>query len=562
MARYIDKPFSLEVAFDGRNLQSNSPLFQLPFEILSSIIDLLPDCAFTNLASINSDWYLITRSRQFATVDFHYSQKTVLLIQRLLSEVPGHESTLPKLPPFGHCVRNATAVVNRSSQMVKFDRLDWNEVALGADEFDELEAEAFNFEKQIHALHGLMGSLIQIVLVRLEHFLWSPAKHFMLNHNFLDSLANSSIKNLSLGEFLVDVRLLDVNYSLPPIKGRSLERIQLGMGTVTFGTVLAEEMYSLPLIRLATNIRRLDLHFPGNHGEMSLTSKVKLPVLEELKLATHTTGTVGLTFLETLLPTGPDCCVRSLCVSLNGDETAREFFTQRGQILSLRSLIWDEKDTKTTMAVLRANTQLSKASVAYGTLFYLPILAETYKYLTTLSVVLCNEENMRWTIFEHIGQILSLEYLHLGYDEDVSQFSQRYWVADHNSIPACFHRLRHLRMLSFGFDIYYTHPSLPSRQYYNEMVLQAQVNELQNDNGFAPRGPIPTTVNPRKWEAEHKERMLLAADIYFKQHPNLNWLYIGQLVVQRNIWKGVVLCSTIRGPAPITRMTSVFGFPV
>jgi hypothetical protein len=574
MAGYRDQPFSLDVAFERHDIKSQSALFQLPFEILSSIIELLPEESFDKFSTINSDFYLIARSRQFATIDFRYSQRTLLLIQRLISETPGYESTLPKLPSFGHCVRNASAAVIRSRQMIKFDRQNWDDIPLDPEEFDRFEARAFNFEDQMQAFHGYVGALIQLVLIRLENFLWSPATHFKLNQNFLDSLLNSSIKSLSFGEFLLEDELLEDDDKLLLTKSHNLVRLQLGLGAVTSTASDAQQMYSFLLAHLGSTIRRLDLHLSKiSASRMSITSKVELPLLEELRLAMHNPGVVGTSFLQVLLPAGPQCHIHSLYVSLNRDTLAKEFFKKRGQIPSLKSLVWDDDDEQTSMAVLSANPQLRKVNIAPGLGSYLPILASNFDQLTTLSVVLLNSTSMVRSTFETIGRILSLENLNLGLEEHASDFSQRYWIADHNTVRDCFGRLRNLRMLSFGFDIYHLHSLLPWHRYYADMILIAQIQVLLDFHSVLPTidafpapeavsivgADVPTNVNPSQWEREHKERMLLAAKTYFHQHPSLNFLYLGQLVIRREIWSGAVTCSPSRGRAP-NRLASVFRF--
>jgi hypothetical protein len=574
MAGYRDQPFSLDIAFQGHDIQSQCALFQLPFEILSSIIELLPECSFHRLAIVNSDFYLIARSRQFATIDFRYSQRTLLLIQRLLSEVPGWDSILPKLPPFGHCVRNASLAIIGSKQIIKFHNQDWGDIPLYPEESDEFQRRDYDFEEQIGALHGYVGGLIQLVLVRLENLLWSPATYFKLNQKFLDNLVNSSIKSLSFGEFSLDDELFENDDKLVPMKPPSLERLQLGLGAITSADDV-QQAYSFLLAHLGGTIRRLDLHLTKFCGSrMSITSKVELPVLEELRLAIQAPGVVATNFLQALLPADSVCHIHSLYVSLNRDQVSKEFFKKRGQIPSLKTLVWDDEDEQTSIAVLKANPQLRKVNIAPGLGRYLPLLAENFHQLTTLSVVLSNDNFSKGrSTFEMIGRIVSLENLHLGLEEEASDFSQRYWIADHNTIRDCFGLLRHIRILSFGFDIYHLHSLLLWHRYYADMILIAQIQVLLDYQAALPifnsmpdrdavsitGANLPTNVNPLQWEKEHKKRMLSAAEAYFQQHTKLNFIYLGQLAVRREMWSGAITCSPTRGRPP-TRLESVFRF--
>ncbi|KAE9969277.1 hypothetical protein BLS_005431 [Venturia inaequalis] len=553
MSAYRDQPFSLEIAFERHDVQSHSALFQLPFEILSSIFELIPDESFDKLSTINSDFYLIARSRQFATVDFRYSQRTLFLIQRLLIEVPGHETNLPKLPFFGHCVRNASAAVIRSKQMIKFDRNDWDaQISLEPEELHDHKARSFNFEEQIEALHRYLGTLIRLVLGNLENFLWLPATHFKLNQCFLESLVNSSIKGLSFGEFSLDDDLLESDDRLLQMKTRNLERLQLGLGAITFPNNV-QITYSFILAHLGPTIRRLDLHLTKFSSlRMSLTSKVDLPRLEELRLSLQAPGVVSTSFLTALFSTGANCHIQSLYVSLKGDAVAKEFFKKHGHMANLKSLVWDDDDEQISMAVLRANPQLRKVNIAPGLGRYLPILVTTFQQLTTLSVVFVKRSSMVPATFDTIGRITTLENLRIGLEEQESDFSQQYWVADHNTIRNSFSRLHSLRLLSFEFDTYHLHEVFDRHRYYRDMILLVQVQALPITNST-------THMDPSQWELEHKHRMTLAADSYFQEHPDLNFIYLGQLAVRREIWSGAVTCSQTRGRAPNT-LTLVFRY--
>lgn len=437
--------------------------------------------------------------------------------------------------------------------MIKFDNNNWDiEIPLDPEELHGSEARKFDFEEQIRALHGCLGALIQLVLVRLENFLWSPATHFKLNQSFLDSLVNFSIKSLSFGEFSLDDELLESDEQLLPMKAQNLERLQLGLGAITSPDNV-QITYSFILAHLGPTIRRLDLHLTKFCSlSMSITSKLELPRLEELRLSLQAPGVVGTSFLNALLPAGIDCHLQSLYVSLKGDALAKEYFKKHGHMPSLMSLVWDDDDEQTSMTVLRANPQLRKVNIAPGLGRYLPILAATFQQLTTLSVVFVNRSSMMPATFETIGRISTLENLHIGLEEQASEFSQQYWGADHHTIRNCFSRLRSLRMLSFGFDTYHLHQAFDWQRYYRDMILLVQIQAVPVINFI-------THMDPLQWELEHKQRMVLAADSYFQHHLDLNFIYLGQLAVRREIWSGVVTCSPIRGRAP-NSLESVFRY--
>lgn len=95
------------------------------------------------------------------------------------------------------------------------------------------------------------------------------------------------------------------------------------------------------------------------------------------------------------------------------------------------------------------------------------------------------------------------------------------------------------------------------------MILCDQIQQIQAHPDWTSKDAnSATNVNPLQWEREreHKQRMLSTADNYLQQHVNLNFMYIGQLVVRREIWNGAVTCSQQRGRAP-NSLASVFRYP-
>lgn len=115
-----DRPASHHLLFDRVNERkpphSTAILFIIQCEILSDVIEYLDTKSLAVLALANRDCRQLARSRQFSIVLFDYSDSSVGLIKKLLSEGKKREQSLhgtASHPSIGACIRRITVVTNR-----------------------------------------------------------------------------------------------------------------------------------------------------------------------------------------------------------------------------------------------------------------------------------------------------------------------------------------------------------------------------------------------------------------------------------------------------------------
>lgn len=100
-------PLSFDRVNEGRHPVSLAPLFQLPLEVLSIIIHHVEPASLAALARVSRDCRQLARSRQFASIQLDYSDSSLDLLEKLMSEsVERLENGGYTLyPSLGACIR-------------------------------------------------------------------------------------------------------------------------------------------------------------------------------------------------------------------------------------------------------------------------------------------------------------------------------------------------------------------------------------------------------------------------------------------------------------------------
>lgn len=109
-------PLTLGRVMENRSFRSNSPLFKLPIEILTLILELVDDASLPSVALVNIDFRNFARSRQFSSVHLDYSHSSEALVNCLLVENHARleKNGPPSTPYLGACIRRLTvATMNR-----------------------------------------------------------------------------------------------------------------------------------------------------------------------------------------------------------------------------------------------------------------------------------------------------------------------------------------------------------------------------------------------------------------------------------------------------------------
>lgn len=102
-------PLSIDRVSEGRFPFASAGLFQLPSEILGLILGYVPSESLANLALVSVDCLQLARSRQFASVHFDYSEKTLNLINYLNAERTNRTKGKKRSRLFfGSCIRRIT----------------------------------------------------------------------------------------------------------------------------------------------------------------------------------------------------------------------------------------------------------------------------------------------------------------------------------------------------------------------------------------------------------------------------------------------------------------------
>ncbi|KAL8815522.1 MAG: hypothetical protein Q9191_008457, partial [Dirinaria sp. TL-2023a] len=86
-------PLSFDRVNDGQPPRSSAPLFKLPVEILSAILQHFEPESVASLALVNRDCLQLARSRRFASVELNYSFSSRKLLKKIAVEAsPQHFS--------------------------------------------------------------------------------------------------------------------------------------------------------------------------------------------------------------------------------------------------------------------------------------------------------------------------------------------------------------------------------------------------------------------------------------------------------------------------------------
>ncbi len=194
-------PLSFDRVMEGRPPSTPAPLFGLPDEVLSIIVQYVDHESLKLLALVNSDCRQWARSVQFNSICLDYSPSSLGVLRELLKEVEVRISDtktgMTLCPAMGACIRRITVATNPSL----FGR--YHEVEMD-DEFRDLDvsiqaerlgnAAAGYFDMYLASLNALFmdpKTLPYIELLDWEDSSSPP-------QTFFKHLAQSSVQHLKL----------------------------------------------------------------------------------------------------------------------------------------------------------------------------------------------------------------------------------------------------------------------------------------------------------------------------------------------------------------------------
>ena len=523
-------PLLFDRVSEGRKPVSGTKLLNFPLEVLTLVVQNLPETSLASLALVNSDCRQLARSRQFASLHFDYSDRTLAIIDKLREEATDRSNLggLTGKPALGPCIRRLTVSTHRG--WIKYrHNVDLSESfnALPRRERSKRLVTAY------HALFGTYYTSIQdllsnrTVLPHVELLDWEDM--ITLQPSFFDAIAQSTIQHLKIYHTRVDkLFTIDMPQSQPsrswPLRSLYLEvlpamsNLKLDVSCVCTSILQA----CAPTLQSLTwdTCSRNPIHTDG------LDPGPRFPSLRHLRLAFLNLADVC--YLRELVHDE----LNSLDVDMNRSSASSEFFNGRGQVPALKILVWNWSTLpeSQSLAFLEANPQISKLSIpkaAPATLLQdriLPLLAQSFSNLTSLSLVWAGL-SIPFQAIESITQITTLQQLHLSAG---SQLGWRHdWLIDHQIMRRYLRDLPLLKKIAFSRDSYSNGITATCEGYYADGLRGMQ--DVMNRNH--------TREN---FEEDHRQSTLREADDYLEEMPRLEWLYFGQIPmdVEQNLERG------------------------
>ena len=517
-------PLSFDRVNNGDPPRSNAPLFRLPFEILSAILQHVASHSLASLALVNRDCLQLARSRQFASVHLDYSISSSELLKKLAIEgsrqcsSPDSKTSLPRLGP---CIRRITVATHPGWVAHRHG------VGLGDDDFNDLPKDE-QTERMVNASNAFFGHYVpsiqailnSVSLPHLELLDWEDK--ICLSPSFFETLALSPIKHLKLFRVAVDS---------------------------TFSIVLRESpaTYSWPLRTLYLELYpHIDVI-----GEISTSllvgSILRLcsPTLEELILKTmfqcqdaytfHNAPTdtvprfsklrrLSIGFVEfkdsSMLEAFLQDSLQHLEVGWTWTPVYVDFFDRRGTIPSLQTFVWNGlKAAAPPYKFLKENPQIAALALPAsnpGTLLeqkIVPLLVSRFRNLTSLHLV-WEDAPIPDSALQEIGSLKTLRQIHLSAGEQCGW--KHTWLINHNALRRHLRTLPLLKKIAFSRDTYnYSGISWLSTESYYTGV------EHLGKGG----------------ESRHRRRILKLANKYVSAMSKLEWIFFGKIPMAVEIKK-------------------------
>ena len=506
---------------EGRKPVSGSKLLQIPLEVLALVVRMVPEASLASLALVNSDCRQLARSRQFPSLHFDYSNRTLAIIKKLQEEATersNHEG-LTKKPALGPCIRRLTVATHPGWLQYRHNvELSESFNALPKKEQSKRLTTACNafFGSYITSIQDLLSN--RTVLPHLELLDWEDM--IALQPSFYDAITCSSIQHLKLYRVNVDKmftinppqsqpsrawQLRSLYLELIPAMGNS--KMDVSRLCTSMLHVCAPSLRSLTWSSCSPKPIQTDGLGPSPH----------FPSLRHLRL--QFLKLVDVCYLKELVHDE----LSALDVDIESSSACSEFFDGRGRVPALEILVWSSFNLpeSQSLAFLEANPQISKLSIpgsASATLLeerILPMLAKSFSNLTSLSLV-WDSLSIPCQTMECISQITTLEQLHLSAG---NQFGWRHdWPIDHQVMQRYLRNLPLLKKLAFSRDSYSNGLTVSCERYYVDGIRKLQ--DVLDDNH-----------TKEKFEEEHRQWIIGQADDYIAEMPRLEWLYFGQIIM-------------------------------
>ena len=516
------------VAFD------ESPLFQLPAEILAEIPGYLSSDSLASLALVSHDCRQLALSCQFANFTLDYKPGSLRLLEKLFAEHKerlGHNGLMTP-PSLGACIRSITVPAEWQRHVSHHDLKD--KMVFGENDKElldqELEEDAYDYDGDLKEYIQVLMSMIfnRATLPNLKLFDW--VDRLSVPRSYFNALACSSIRHLRLDG--VQIREgFRINKVLKanrwPLKSLYLNIVPANFvpaGVVNWFKVLP---LCCSILRLcASTLESFTWVLENNAHDGAYdyhdydARDLQLPPftkIRELKL--DMVNGLYHPVLDALLQDG----LRALEMVNHLMQTPTDFFQRRGKIHSLETFIWDHHTSKAHgfCEFLKVNVQVSKVMLYNSHLQLteesLPLFSSPNSQLKSLCLAFrCTAEISKREL-ELIGSMTSLEQFHLLSSESYRRKDD--WRDHHKRIRKHLRKLNCLRRLAFSDSRNYIRVCSPGRR-----------DSQRYDPCLRPQGSSNWSLEQKKQlEETHYNDMMEEARKYVDVMPNLEWLYMGRL---------------------------------
>ena len=512
-------PLLFDRVSEGRKPVSRSGLLNVPLEVLALVVQKVPETSLASLALVNSDCRQLARSRQFASLHFDYSDRTLAIIDKLKEEATDRSNLggLTGKPALGPCIRRLTVATHPGWIHYRHNvELSEDFNALPKRESSKRLTAAY------HALFGTYYTSIQdllsnrTVLPHVELLDWEDK--ITLQPSFFDAIAQSTIQHLKIYRIRVD-KLFTIDMpTFQPSRSWPLRSLYLELMPAMSNLKLDVSCVCTSILRAcAPTLQSLtwDTCSRNPINTNGLGPCPRFPSLRHLRLAFLRFADVC--YLSELVHDE----LNSLDVDPNTSSASSEFFDHRGQIPALKTLVWkaSKLPEAQSIALLEANAQISKLSIpsaAPATLLedrILPLLVQSFANLTSLSLV-WDSLSIPFQAMESITKIVTLQQLHLSAG---SQLGWRHdWLIDHQTMRRYLRDLPLLKKIAFSRDSYSNGITETCERYYVDGWRS--IEDVMNSNH-----------TKEIFEEDHRQSILREADGYLEEMPQLEWLYFGQI---------------------------------
>lgn len=546
-------PLSFDRANELRVPASTAPLFRCPVEILEVILQHTEPFSLTSFALASRDCRQLARSRQLASVQLDYSDRSFSLLRALAQEIGERTKNAgpTSLPSLGACIRRITVARNlqcishrhniKGLRLATAERLaDCSQMYFGV--YLALIEDVLAHPSALPHLESLdWEDRIQLPKHLFNYFVWSPIKHLKLIR-----VSMSEDFEIELPEPLAargwPLRTLHLDILQPLLRnGRTTGTSRLSSSILRLCAPTLQSLRWESADRYHDDPHRYESADRYKDDPQSFTSdSLELPRFLCLRyLWLERVISLDSSILDTLVHDG----LYALKIGWDRSPSQDLIFQNRGSVRSLQIFVWSSSGISATQSLhfLQANTQLSKLCLSYpcpGVLLeeqLLPILSKSFLDLTSLSLV-WDSETIPQTIppsaLKIIGSLNSLKQLRLSAGQQLGWYPN--WLIDHDMMRKCLCTLTSLEKLAFSRD---TYMGINDQDRFDCYYVDRDPQSIDSDYICEPDG---LQDEEAIWERMHLDFTLSEGDRYVRAMSRLEWVYFGQIPMRVDFMDGEI----------------------